>query len=302
MLRRRRPGHPVVAAGDRDRRRAVALPGGGRTAAHRGRLPGTARGRPGRVVGTCVDRAATAGLEVIVLDQTRPDIELNVVKVMVPGMRHFWRRLGAGRLYDVPVRLGWRDRPAGRANSTRAASSSEQRLLPMELSWPPTPPSRPPANRRSRPCCTSARGSPARGSPSTGALPQGIAAALRELAAGDAGELELTASVLASDGPDGVLRLQLLLRRLDAAGQARARGSRGRADAGPAASGGPRPDAADHRPAARSAGQAVPVRRGPGGGRAPGRAGTALAHGWSSSPPRPAGCSARSPAGRPQQN
>jgi bacteriocin biosynthesis cyclodehydratase domain-containing protein len=64
------------------------------------------------VVGGCVDRAAQAGLEVIVLDQTRPDIELNVVKVMMPGMRHFWRRLGSGRLYDVPVRLGWRDRPA----------------------------------------------------------------------------------------------------------------------------------------------------------------------------------------------
>jgi oxazoline/thiazoline synthase len=62
-------------------------------------------------VATCVDRAAKAGLEVIVLDQTRPDIELNVVKVMVPGMRHFWRRLGAGRLYDVPVRMGWLDRP-----------------------------------------------------------------------------------------------------------------------------------------------------------------------------------------------
>jgi len=63
------------------------------------------------VVGACVDRAAKAGLEVIVLNQTRPDIELNVVKVMVPGMRHFWRHLGAGRLYDVPVRTGWLDRP-----------------------------------------------------------------------------------------------------------------------------------------------------------------------------------------------
>lgn len=52
-----------------------------------------------------------------------------------------------------------------------------------------------------------------------GALPDGIAAALRDLAAGDVGELELTAAVLASDGPDGVLRLQVLLRRLDAAGQ-----------------------------------------------------------------------------------
>ena len=62
------------------------------------------------VVRTCVERAADVGLEVIVLNQSRPDIELNVVKVMVPGMRHFWRRLGDGRLYDVPVRMGWLDR------------------------------------------------------------------------------------------------------------------------------------------------------------------------------------------------
>lgn len=48
----------------------------------------------------------------IVLDQTRPDLELNVARVLVPGMRHFWRRLGPGRLYDVPVALGWRTEPA----------------------------------------------------------------------------------------------------------------------------------------------------------------------------------------------
>lgn len=59
----------------------------------------------------CVGRAAAAGLEVIVCDQTRPDIELNVVKVVVPGMRHFWRRLAPGRLYDVPVALGWLQAP-----------------------------------------------------------------------------------------------------------------------------------------------------------------------------------------------
>ena len=28
------------------------------------------------------------------------------VKVVVPGLRHIWRRLGPGRLYDVPVSLG----------------------------------------------------------------------------------------------------------------------------------------------------------------------------------------------------
>ncbi|MET9634292.1 TOMM precursor leader peptide-binding protein [Lentzea sp. NPDC006480] len=59
----------------------------------------------------CVELAASAGLEVIVCDQTRADIELNVVKVVVPGMRHFWRRLAPGRLYDVPVTLGWIEEP-----------------------------------------------------------------------------------------------------------------------------------------------------------------------------------------------
>ncbi|MFC0865098.1 TOMM precursor leader peptide-binding protein [Sphaerimonospora cavernae] len=51
------------------------------------------------------------GMEMLVLDQTRPDIGLPVVKVIVPGMRHFWRRLAPGRLYDVPVRLGWQAEP-----------------------------------------------------------------------------------------------------------------------------------------------------------------------------------------------
>jgi bacteriocin biosynthesis cyclodehydratase domain-containing protein len=54
----------------------------------------------------CVELAERAGLEVIVVDQSRPDIELNVVKVIVPGLRHFWRRLGPGRLWQVPARLG----------------------------------------------------------------------------------------------------------------------------------------------------------------------------------------------------
>ncbi|MEA5519906.1 TOMM precursor leader peptide-binding protein [Limnoraphis robusta] len=60
---------------------------------------------------TCVNIAKQAGLETLVIDQTRPDIGLNVVKVTVPGMRHFWSRFGVGRLYDVPVKLGWLDEP-----------------------------------------------------------------------------------------------------------------------------------------------------------------------------------------------
>jgi thiazole/oxazole-forming peptide maturase SagD family component len=54
-----------------------------------------------------VTRLERAGLEVFVLDQTRPDIGLPVCRVVVPGLCHFWRRLGSRRLYDVPVRMGW---------------------------------------------------------------------------------------------------------------------------------------------------------------------------------------------------
>jgi ribosomal protein S12 methylthiotransferase accessory factor len=60
---------------------------------------------------SCVQIAQAKGLETLVLDQTRPDIGLHVVKVIVPGMRHFWARFGPGRLYDVPVQMGWLDAP-----------------------------------------------------------------------------------------------------------------------------------------------------------------------------------------------
>ncbi len=51
------------------------------------------------------------GLDVLVLNQTRPDVGLPVVKTIVPGMRGFWARLGPGRLFDVPVAMGRLDRP-----------------------------------------------------------------------------------------------------------------------------------------------------------------------------------------------
>ena len=52
-----------------------------------------------------------AGYDFLVLDQTRPDVEVPVVRVLVPGLRHFYRRFAPGRLYDVPVKLGLLDRP-----------------------------------------------------------------------------------------------------------------------------------------------------------------------------------------------
>lgn len=59
----------------------------------------------------CVKIAAQQGLEILVLDQTRPDISLNVMKVIVPGLRHFKARFAPGRLYDVPVKLSWLSTP-----------------------------------------------------------------------------------------------------------------------------------------------------------------------------------------------
>lgn len=58
-----------------------------------------------------VQRVQQAGYEVLAVDQSRPDIELRVAKVMAPGLRHFWRRLGPGRLFDLPVQMGFLDKP-----------------------------------------------------------------------------------------------------------------------------------------------------------------------------------------------
>jgi ribosomal protein S12 methylthiotransferase accessory factor len=63
-------------------------------------------------VDACVDIAGRTGLDFLVLDQTRPAVEVPVVRVIVPGLRHFYRRFAPGRLYDVPVKLGLRDRPS----------------------------------------------------------------------------------------------------------------------------------------------------------------------------------------------
>jgi ribosomal protein S12 methylthiotransferase accessory factor len=62
-------------------------------------------------VRACQALVERAGLEMLVLDQTRPEVGLPVAKVIVPGLRHFWARFALGRLYDVPVRLGWLARP-----------------------------------------------------------------------------------------------------------------------------------------------------------------------------------------------
>ena len=59
----------------------------------------------------CRTLVEARGLELLVLDQTRPDIGMPVAQVIVPGLRHFWRRFAPGRLFDVPVEMGQRTAP-----------------------------------------------------------------------------------------------------------------------------------------------------------------------------------------------
>jgi ribosomal protein S12 methylthiotransferase accessory factor len=61
-------------------------------------------------------RLESKGLELLVLDQTRPDVGIPVARVIVPGMRPFWTRLAPGRLYDVPVELGKQPMPTAYEN------------------------------------------------------------------------------------------------------------------------------------------------------------------------------------------
>jgi len=75
---------------------------------HLVRLPAT----PGttsvsKTLTATIDQMSRRGLEVLRVQATRRDIGLPVVRVVVPGLRHFWNRFAPGRLYDVPVQLGW---------------------------------------------------------------------------------------------------------------------------------------------------------------------------------------------------
>ncbi len=59
----------------------------------------------------CLDRCRASGLNPLWINMSRRDAGLPVVRVVVPGLRHFWPRFAAGRLYSVPVELGWLSGP-----------------------------------------------------------------------------------------------------------------------------------------------------------------------------------------------
>ena len=50
------------------------------------------------------------GLEVIVYNLSRKETKLNVIRVVVPGLSHFWPRFADPRIYLHPVTLGWSER------------------------------------------------------------------------------------------------------------------------------------------------------------------------------------------------
>lgn len=54
-----------------------------------------------------VQRLAAAGLEAYAVDLSRTDVLTRTVRAVVPGLRHIWNRRAPGRLYEVPVKMGW---------------------------------------------------------------------------------------------------------------------------------------------------------------------------------------------------
>jgi ribosomal protein S12 methylthiotransferase accessory factor len=70
----------------------------------------------------CVELAAGQGVETLVLDLSRPEVELRAVKMFAPGLRLFTPRFASGRLYQVPAQLGWCTEPL-----------TEQQLNPAHL-------------------------------------------------------------------------------------------------------------------------------------------------------------------------
>jgi bacteriocin biosynthesis cyclodehydratase domain-containing protein len=54
-----------------------------------------------------VEQVERLGLDVCIVDYTRADIPVSTLKVIVPGLAHFWPQFANKRLFQVPVELGW---------------------------------------------------------------------------------------------------------------------------------------------------------------------------------------------------
>lgn len=85
------------------------------------RPPGLIPNSSGDALSRLLDICETKELTPLVADLTRDEIGIPAVRVAVPGLRHFWARFAPGRLYDVPVRQGWRSTPAREEELNRTA-------------------------------------------------------------------------------------------------------------------------------------------------------------------------------------
>jgi ribosomal protein S12 methylthiotransferase accessory factor len=71
------------------------------------KIPNIAQGDLREEIERCQALLEGRGLELLVLDQTRAEVGMPVMRVVVPGLRYVWARFAPGRLYGVPVQLGW---------------------------------------------------------------------------------------------------------------------------------------------------------------------------------------------------
>ena len=63
------------------------------------------------IVGLCTERLRRSRLDPIAINLTRSDVTLHAVRVVAPGIRYTRNRRAPGRLYDLPVKLGWLQKP-----------------------------------------------------------------------------------------------------------------------------------------------------------------------------------------------
>ena len=85
------------------------------------KAPGPAAGSmtPDAAWQFCIALCREKNQRLFVLDLTPPTADIPVVRVIAPGMRHFRPRFSPGRLYQVPVTMGWRMAPLNERDLTR---------------------------------------------------------------------------------------------------------------------------------------------------------------------------------------
>ena len=86
-------------------RHAYLVPAGGVA------IPETRRMGTREALAVCSAALERGGIEAYVIDLTRPELAIPVVRVVAPGLRHYGPRFAPGRLYEVPASLGWTQAP-----------------------------------------------------------------------------------------------------------------------------------------------------------------------------------------------